>query len=128
MDYFDGLGDEMGMEWDDIAQALESEPWISTQFNLGDGIGYKRSAWQIVKGSLNQNGADIVLKPQKGDRSYLSGNRLNKGETDTKRYHLNRQQLIDFLTKGWTPAIQSASGGMGMGGGMGGGMAPLGGI
>lgn len=113
MDYLDGLGEEMGMEWEDIAHSLENEPWVSAHFSLGDGINYKRSAWQIVKGSLNHNGADIILKPQKGDRSYLKGNRLNKSTPDTKRYHLNRQQLLGFLTGGWSPAIQNAAGGMG---------------
>lgn len=109
-DYFGALGDEQGIEWQDLTQALENEPWISAHFKLGD-VQHKLSAWQIVKGSLTPNGADIQLKPQPGDRTYLKGNRLNKSRyEDKKRYHLSRQELIKFLTTGWTPAVQAAQG------------------
>lgn len=132
-DYFGALGDEEGMEWTDITSALEAEPWVSAHFGIGSGnnqILHKLSAWQIVKGSLTPNGADIRLKPQKGDRSYLKGNRLNKSKyEDTKRYHLGRKELIKFLTTGWTPAVQAAQGGGDpMGGGMGMGADPMGGM
>lgn len=120
-DYFGALGDEEGMEWSDLTQVLESEPWVSAHFGIGAGnaqILHKLSAWQIVKGSLTPNGADIRLKPQKGDRSYLKGNRLNKSKyEDNKRYHLGRQELIKFLTTGWTPAVQAAQGSDPMGAG-----------
>lgn len=113
-DYFGALGDEQGIEWSDLASILEDEPWVSSHFGLGKSnsqLLYKLSAWQIIKGSLTPNGADIRLKPQKGDRSYLQGNKLNKSKyEDTKRYHLGRQELIKFLTTGWTPAAQAASG------------------
>ena len=133
MDYFGALGDEQGIEWKDLATIFEDEPWVSSHFGLGapnKEVMYKLSAWEIVKGSLNPNGADIRLKPQKGNRSYLQGNKLNKSKyQDNNRYHLDRQELVKFLTTGWTPAIQSA-GGDPMGGGMpgadpmGGGPAP----
>lgn len=114
MDYLGGLGDEMGMEWNDIVSSLEGEPWISTHFALGETL-YKRSAWKIMPGTLTKNGAAITLVPQAGDRSYKGtedGTTLNKASSpDKKQYWLDRQGLIDFLTKGWTPAIQAAQGG-----------------
>ena len=109
--YFASLGDEQNIEWDDLTQALESEPWVSSHFNLG-GMQHKLSAWQIVKGSLSPDGADIQLKPQRGDRSYLKGNRLNKSKyEDNNRYHLNREELEKFLTSGWQPALAAAQAG-----------------
>ncbi|RTK93302.1 MAG: hypothetical protein EKK64_10355 [Neisseriaceae bacterium] len=113
LDYFAALGDEQGISWEDLVKSLEGQPWVSSHFDLG-GIKYKLSAWEIVPGSLNQNGADIRLKPQNNDRSYLKGNRLNKSSyRDDKRYHLSRKQLIDFLTTGWTPAVQAAQSSIG---------------
>jgi hypothetical protein len=107
-DYFAQLGDEEGIQWDDLVKTLEGEPWISSHFNLG-GLKHKLSAWEIVKGTMTPNGADIQLKPQIGDRTYLKGNRLDKSTyQDNNRYHLDRQQLIQFLTTGWTPAVQNA--------------------
>jgi hypothetical protein len=125
-DYFSALGDEEGIEWEDLTQALENEPWISSHFKLG-GMQHKLSPWQIVKGSLTPNGADIQLKPQRGDRTYLNGNRLNKSKyQDKNRYHLSRKELEQFLTTGWTPAVQAAQAGGGDPmGGMGGGMPPI---
>lgn len=115
MDYFSGLQDEQGIEWSDLAKTLEGEPWVSSHFGLGSPdkeTMYKQSAWEIVKGSLTPNGAEIRLKPQKGNRSYLQGNRLNKSNyKDTKKYRIGRQELIKFLTAGWSPAVLSASGG-----------------
>lgn len=111
MDYFGELGDELGMDWKDIVSTMEMEPWVSAHFKLG-GIQHKLSAWQIVPGTMSQHGADIELKPQKGDRSYLKdGKMLDKGARDTKRYHLGRQELIKFMTTGWTPALQAAQSG-----------------
>lgn len=114
-DYFAALGDEEGLEWGEIANAFQSEPWISSHFALGSPdkeVLYKLSPWKIVKGTLTPHGADIRLKQQKGGRSYLKGNRLNKSKyQDTKRYHLNRSELVKFLTTGWTPAAQQAGGG-----------------
>lgn len=118
-DYFAALGDEFGMEFSDIKSAVESEPWVSSHFPLGSPgkeVMYKQSAWEIVPGSLGPNGADIRLKPQTGNRSYLKGNRLNKSKTgDERRYHLSREELQKFLTTGWTPPPQQdpmAAGGM----------------
>jgi len=89
----------------------EGEPWVSTHFDLGEKK-YKRSAWKIVPGTLSKHGADIQLVPQKGDRSYLAGNMLNRSKhPDRMRYHLDRKDLTQFLTTGWTPAVQAASGG-----------------
>jgi len=110
-DYFDALSDEQGLSWHDIINVFEGEPWVSTHFGLGEKI-YKASAWKIVPGTLSKHGADIMLVPRKGDRSYLAGNMLNKSKKpDKTRYHLDRDQLTDFLTKGWTPAVQNAAGG-----------------
>ena len=113
MDFLGGLGEEMGMEWKDIVLALEGEPWVATHFGLGETL-YKRSPWKIKKGTLTKNGAAIIVIPQAKSRSYLSAGgttMLNKGMPDLKQYWLDRQGLIDFLTKGWTPAIQAAQGG-----------------
>lgn len=122
MDYFGSLQDEQGIEWKDLATIFEDEPWVSSHFGLGvpnKEVMYKLSAWEIVKGSLTPNGADIRLKHQKGNRSYLQGNKLNKSKyQDNNRYHLGRQELVKFLTTGWTPSIQSAGGADPMGGGM----------
>ena len=118
-DYFDATGDELGIEWEDLSKALESEPWVSASFDLG-GLGHKLSAWEIVKGSLTKDGADIRLKPQNHDRSYTDhGHRLNKSKyKDNKTYHLSRKELQQFLTSGWQPALAAAQSGgdMGMGG------------
>lgn len=113
-DYFAALGDEEGIEWEDLVKVFEGEPWISSHFGLGgdNGLLYKQSPWEIVKGSLTPNGAVIRLKPQSKTRSYLSGNKLNKSSyVDNHKYHLNRKELLDFLTTGWTPAVQAAAGG-----------------
>lgn len=108
-DFLSTLGDEEGIEWEDLVKALEAEPWLTSHFKLGKpGILYKLSPWEIVKGTLTPNGADIRLKPQHGSRSYLPGNRPYKSKyKDNKRYHLGREELMKFLTTGWTPAIQS---------------------
>lgn len=120
-DFFASLGDEESIDWNNLKKIFEDEPWISAHFGLGrpgKEILYKLSPWEIVKGTLTPQGADIRLKPQKGNRSYLSGNKLNKsGYVDNRRYHLNRKELLKFLTTGWTPAVQAAGGSdMGMGG------------
>lgn len=121
-DFFASLGDEESIDWNNITKIFTSEPWISAHFGLGGPdkeILYKLSPWEIVKGTLTPQGADIRLKPQKGNRSYLSGNKLNKSDyVDNRRYHLNRKELLKFLTSGWTPAISPAGGGVdvGMGG------------
>jgi hypothetical protein len=122
-DFFASLGDEENINWENIKKIFEDEPWISAHFGLGapgKEILYKLSPWEIVKGSLTPQGADIRLKTQKNNRSYLSGDRLNKSDyRDNRRYHLNRKELLKFLTTGWSPAVQAAGGGggdMGMGG------------
>ena len=110
------LGDEQGIPWDDLAKVFTGEPWISAHFGLGSPdkeMLYKLSPWEIVRGTLTPAGADIRLKPTRGTRSYLKGNKLYKGDyQDNKRYHLSRPELIKFLTTGWTPAVQAAAGGM----------------
>jgi len=127
-DYFGALGDEQGIEWKDLATIFEDEPWVSSHFGLGTPnkeVLYKLSAWEIVKGSLTPSGADIRLKPQKGNRIYLQGHKLNKSKyQDTNRYYLGRQELIKFLTTGWFDAAQRGGGMPGADpmGGMGGGM------
>lgn len=116
-DYFSALGDEFGIEWKNVAKMISAQPWVSSHFSLGKPgkeILYKLSAWEVVPGTLTPDGADIRLKPQKNDRSYLKGNKLNKGMPDEQRYHLDRKNLIQFLTTGWSPALQAAAGG-GMG-------------
>ena len=128
MDYFaGGLGDEMGIEWKRLVKALEKDPWVSAHFPLGSPnkeVQYKLAAWEIVPGSLSPNGADIQLKQTPNMRSYLKDKHLNKSSyQDNKRYHLSRKELIQFLTSGWTPAVQAAAGG-----GMGGGLPPAGGL
>lgn len=167
MDYFGGLGDEMGMTWDDIVKAYtnsdgddsaiyrggkrvnEPPKGVPPQANAAFGLGspkheimYKTNPWKIVPGSLTPNGADIMLIPDQAkgpkNRSYLKGGKmLNKGKPDTKVYHLNRKQLLDFLMGNWQQAVQSAGGAAGgdpnAAGGMpgaappGGGAAPPGG-
>jgi hypothetical protein len=115
-DYFAALGDEQGIPWDDLTKVFTGEPWISAHFGLGSPdkeMLYKLSPWEIVRGTLTPAGADIRLKPTRGTRSYLKGNKLYKGDyQDNKRYHLSRPELIKFLTTGWTPAVQAAAGGM----------------
>lgn len=113
-DYFASLGDEEGIDWNNLVKVFEDEPWISAHFGAGKPgkeILYKLSPWEIVKGSLTPQGADIRLKPQKNNRSYLKGNRLNKSKyVDNKRYHLNRKELLNFLTTGWTPGTNTDQG------------------
>jgi len=107
--YLASLGDEDGLTWDQIASALKSEPWISTHFQLGQNW-YKRSAW-MIKDMTPNGGAVIVLKPQKNDRKYLAGNRLDKTDyEDRNEYFISRKELENWLTKGWEPAAQSAAG------------------
>lgn len=113
-DYLGQLEDEQGISWPEIVSTLTKEPWIATHFGLGDPqheMLYKASPWKIV--SLTQDGAIIQLMPQRGTRSYLKNNSVNKsGYVDKNKYFLKRDQLIDFLTKGWSPAVQQAAGAM----------------
>ncbi len=113
-DYFDSLEDEQGISWPEIVSTLTKEPWVATHFGLGNPkneILYKSSPWKIV--SLTPNGAEIQLMPQRDTKSYLKNNVANKsGYQDKKKYFLQRDQLVDFLTKGWSPAVQQAAGGM----------------
>lgn len=117
-DYFQSIGQELGIPWDELVHIFEKEPWISTHFGLGakdHEIMYKLSPWEIVKGTLTPHGADIRLKKSRNAASYLPGNRLNKSHHfDNRRYHLDREELAKFLTTGWTPAVQAAAGGPSM--------------
>ena len=115
-DYWDSLEDEEKLTWDDIKNTFQSEPWVSSHFPLGQGkkeIKYKLQPWKIVKGSMGPSGADIELIHNQHDKSYLKGNKLNKGYRDTKRYFVKRKDLQDFQTGGWQPAVQGAAGGGG---------------
>lgn len=114
-DYFSALGDELGIDSKELSKIMTTEPWVSSHFSMGKPkkeLMYKLAAWEIVPGTFSGDGADIRLKHQKHTHSYLHGRKLNKSKYhDDKRYHLNRKELEDFLTTGWTPAIQSAAGG-----------------
>ena len=104
-----GLGVELGMDWSDIVKVLEKEQWITPNLPLGNSF-YKLGKWEIIPGTLSPYGADIRVK--KGmERAFLKGNRLDKTDGDKETYHLNRKQLINFLTTGWTPQSNSSSGG-----------------
>ena len=93
-----GYGTELEMDWDDIVKTLENETWFTANMSLG-GLDYKIGKWKIVPGSLSPEGCSIIAKDNK--RSYVDG-RLNKSkEQDEGVYHLNREQLISFLTQGW---------------------------
>lgn len=110
-DYFGVLQDEEGLTWKHIKDIFEGEPWVSAHFGIKNNRGqllHKLSAWKIVKGTLTPHGADIELKPGKHNKSYLKsdGQVSRTNYEDTKRYHLNRKELMNFLTTGWTPAIQ----------------------
>jgi len=110
-DYFSALGDEFGIEWKDVVKMILAQPWVSSHFSLGKPdkeILYKLSAWEVVDGTLTPDGADIRLKPQRHDKSYLKGNRPNKGVPDGRRYYLSRKNLIQFLTTGWIPPAGAA--------------------
>lgn len=104
-----GLGDELGMTWDQIVKVMEKEPWVASGISLGN-RSYKLGAWEIVPGSLTPYGADIRLKNK--TRSYLSDKKLDKSDIDNSVYHLNREELIKFLTQGWQPAVASAEQGI----------------
>lgn len=101
-----GLGTELEMDWDDIVKALENETWFTANMLLG-GLNYKLGKWKIVRGTLSPEGCNIVAKDNK--RSYING-RLNKSnDQDEEIYHLNREQLGNFLTQGWNVPSSSAS-------------------
>ena len=110
-DYFSTLQDEQGLTWQQIVDIFEGEPWVSAAFGTKRGKGqllHKTSPWEIVKGTMTPNGADIRLKPSRQDKSYLkSDSGMTRAKfADTKRYHLTREELIKFLTQGWMPAVQ----------------------
>lgn len=104
-DYFQtGLGTELGMEWEDIVKVLEKEPWITSNLPLGNSF-YKMGVWEIIPGTLTPYGANIKMK--KNNKSYLKDKILDKSSGDEEVYHLNRDQLIAFLTQGWQPSQPS---------------------
>lgn len=140
MDFFGGLGDEMGMEWKDIISAFAKTnggtgvpPNANAHFFIGKPEhekAYKTGSWRIVPGSMTPNGADIMLIPQKKQRVYQKGKdgqmMLDKSkQPDTKRYHLNRQQLQDFLFGDWAKAAQQGGAGGAPPGGAPGGAPPM---
>lgn len=104
-DYFQtGLGTELGMDWEDIVKVLEKEPWITSNLPLGSSF-YKMGIWEIIPGTLSPYGANIRMK--KNNKGYLKDKMLDKTQGDEEIYHLNRDQLIAFLTQGWQPAQSS---------------------
>lgn len=104
-DYFQtGLGSELGMEWEDIVKVLEKEPWVTSNLSLGSSS-YKTGVWEIVPGTLGPYGANIRMK--KNNKAYLKDKVIDKTSGDDETYHLNRDQLIAFLTQGWVPAQPS---------------------
>lgn len=98
-DYFNSLEDELGVSWEDIVKVYENEPWVLSGIGLGKEI-FKTGGFQIVPGTLNSNGADVIVKSK--TRSYLPDKRVSSTGND-KVYHLNREQLINLLTRGWIP-------------------------
>ena len=107
-DYFqNGMGDELGISWDNIKNIIEKEPWVAAGLSFGN-KSYKLGSWEIVPGTLTQHGASIRLINK--SRSYLSDKKLDKSDVDTTVYHLTREELEKFLTQGWTPAIQANAG------------------
>jgi hypothetical protein len=118
-DYIDTLEDEFGINWKSISSTLTSEPWIATHFKLGDlndEMTYKISAWEIDKDTITPEGAYIRLKPTKGMRGFLKNGDINKAPPDGKRYYLDRDELVDFLTTAWVPPEAPPGGDPGMGG------------
>jgi|694.fasta_scaffold00059_158 hypothetical protein len=123
--YFDTLEDEFGIDWKSLKSIFSSEPWISSHFVLGSPnkeVAYKMSAWEIVPDSITEKGAAIRIKPTKGgNRSYLKDGILKKDSPDQNMYYLSKNDLIKFLTTGWTPPAAPAGGDdMSAMGGMGG--------
>lgn len=121
-DFIDTLEDEFGINWKNMSDTLTSEPWISTHFKLGDinkEMSYKISSWEIDKDSITPGGAYIRLNPTKGMRAHLKNGDINKSEPDRKKYYLNRDELINFLTTAWVPPEAPPGGDMG-GSGLGG--------
>lgn len=112
-DYFDTLEDEFGINWKSLKKLFSSEPWISSHFMLGKPnkeLAYKISAWEIDPDSISEKGALIRMKPVKGgDRTFLKGGILNKTK-DKDYYYLSKDELVKFLTSGWTPAAAPPSG------------------
>lgn len=97
-DYFKGLEDELDINWEDIVKIYEDEPWMLSQISLGKDL-FKTGSLNIVPGTLNKDGADVILKSR---RSYFGGKKVSNTLPD-KVYHLNRQQLLNLLTRGWIP-------------------------
>lgn len=95
-DYFQGLEDELDITWEDIVKVYEDEPWALSQIGLGKEL-FKTAGFSIVPGTLDKNGADVVVKSK---RSYFPGKKVSNTMSN-KVYHLNRQQLLNLLTRGW---------------------------
>jgi len=123
-DYFDTLEDEFGINWKSLKKVFSSEPWISSHFLLGKPnkeVAYKISAWEVDPETITEKGALIRMKPVSGgDRTYLKGGILTKTQDDNY-YYLSKDELVKFLTTGWTPPAAPA-------GDMGGGGDVMGGI
>jgi len=117
-DYFDTIEDEFGIKWKSLKDIIASEPYVSTHFMLGKSdnkIAYKASTWEIDPDSITEHGAYIRIKPFKGMRTYLKGNKINTDVPDTNKYYVTREELLKLLTTAWVPPAPPPGGDMGGG-------------
>jgi len=104
--YSDGLSDELGITWEDIAKVYDDDGTgqlnqdSNTFLKIGKEL-FKSGTYQIVPGTFSKNGASIIIKNK--TRSYFPGNNINDAGLDGKVYHLNKEQLFNLLTRGWLP-------------------------
>ena len=115
-DYWDSLEDEEGISFPMLKKSFTVEPWVSSHFALGPNgkeTWHKLQPWKIVKGSMSPAGADIRMVNTGTEKTYLQGNRPDKGPKIRKRYFMKRPDLQNFQTGGWQPAIQGGGGGGG---------------
>jgi hypothetical protein len=102
--YDNHLEDELGISWEDFVRVYDDNGngQLNQDFNTFLKIGnevYKGFTFQIVPGSLNKNGASVLITSK--TRSYLPGNKLDGSDLNGKIYHLNKKQLLNLLTRGW---------------------------
>lgn len=108
-DYFNVLGDELGIKWKNIVKAYAHEPQISTHFELGDTL-YKMSPWKTK--SMNPQAISFKIMPQDNERTYTKDGKLIKSKyKNTKLYTMKRPDALSVMTKGWTPALQGGAAG-----------------
>lgn len=102
--YDSGLEDELGISWEDFLKVYDDSGsgQLNQDFNTFLKIGnetYKGATYRIVPGSLNKNGASIVVTAK--TKSYLPDSTTGDSGVDGKVYHLNREQLFNLITRGW---------------------------